>query len=120
VSVLKFPIGWRVARKLEEWQSSPRFAATVDVLADIRPRRTNPRGFDIIVTGDNQVFTVFVDDENQDHVEYVGTRAMLEANLENLANCAGLADEERAWLLGRVKEFTHPDLIEEDVESPGA
>lgn len=114
VTPLIIPLQRRVANKLAAWQSSAKFMAIVDVMADIRPRRTAPAGFDVIITGDDRVFVVRVDRDNEDHFEYVGERAELEANLRGLADVAKLTEEEREWLLRQLDQFTHPDIVEEE------
>jgi len=112
---LNIPVDRRVAAKLNHWQTSEKFTAIIDVLADIRPRRTEPQGVDVIITGDARVFLARVDRTGEDRFHYIGSREDLEKNLRGLADAAKLTGEERSWLLGRVAEFTHEELIEEDV-----
>jgi hypothetical protein len=97
---LKIPAAKRAAIKLARWESSARFMAAIDALLDIRPRRTKPGAFDIVISPEGHVFVVDVDETP----EYLGSLEDLLKNLSGIADAAQLDNDERAALMQAVED----------------
>lgn len=109
---LKIPAVKRAANKLANWSASPRFMAAIDALLDIRPRRTKPAAFDIVISPEEHVFVVDVDETP----EYLGSLEDFLKNLNGIADAAGLDDDERAALMQSVEEAK----VDEPFDEPTA
>ena len=109
----QLPLRRRVAAKLSGRKTSALFTAAIDVLADIRPRRTVPQGFDLVVTPEKQVFVVRVDADDEVRGDMLGTFEEFRHDLETLGREAELTEPELRWLNERAEAC----IVEEPVTS---
>jgi hypothetical protein len=105
---LRIPPKTRAANKLSRVHSSARFVAAIDALLDIRPRRTNPGGCEVLILEDH----VFLASEASDG-EFLGMADELIRNLNGIADVAELDAEERAALLQTVEEARLDEALAE-------
>lgn len=96
---LQIPPKKRAANRLSQWSSSAKFMAVIDALLDIRPRRTDPGGCEVLIL-ENQVYLA----SEQSDGEFIGTADELIRNLNGIADAAELDADERAALLQAVEE----------------
>lgn len=102
---LQIPPKKRAANKLSQWSASAKFMAVIDALLDIRPRRTNPGGCEVLILEDH----VFLASEQSDG-DFIGMADELLKNLNGIADAAELDAEERAALLQTVEEARLDEL----------
>lgn len=106
----ELPVQRRLAAKLAGQQTSALLTAAIDVLADIRPRRTAPQGFDVVITPEKQVFVVRVDADDEVRADMLGTFDELRHKLETLGREAALTEQEQRWLHERVQACVLEEL----------
>lgn len=106
----ELPVQRRVAAKLAGHGTSELLMAAIDVIADIRPRRTAPQGFDVLVTPDKHVFVVRIDADDEVRADLLGTFDELRHKLETLGREAECTEREMRWLHERVKDCVLEEL----------
>ncbi|MDQ2909371.1 MAG: hypothetical protein M3R44_08495 [Candidatus Eremiobacteraeota bacterium] len=94
------PAAGRLRFEFSRLQTSRQFAAVIDYLFDIRPRRVAPPFAELVVVDDVLVFGRAAGDLRAG--VFVGRREQLERELAGFATHLRLADAERAYVLGRI------------------
>lgn len=100
----ELPLQRRVAAKFAGLGTSELLTAAIDVIADIRPRRTAPQGFDVIVTLDKQVFVVRIDADDEVRADLLGTFDEFRHKLKTLGHEAECTERELRWLYERIND----------------
>jgi hypothetical protein len=88
-------------------QTSPQFAAVLDVLFDL-PKRTQPAFAELVLTGGSLLFARTEDDEDFRH--YCGRREDLVLNLAGMCRHLRLGADERDYVFAQVDSIPHSDL----------
>jgi hypothetical protein len=78
----------------------PQFAAVVDCIFDIRPRRTSPAFVELCVVDGRLVFARAEGDDTFRH--FVGLRDQLAHNLVGFVRHLRLGEPDRAFVLSRI------------------
>jgi hypothetical protein len=90
----------RVRYHLSRLQTAPQFAAVLDCLFDLSPRRTDPIFEELAIVDGRLVFARATGERTFRH--FVGRRDQLVINLVGFVKHLGLGNEEREYVLGRV------------------
>jgi hypothetical protein len=78
----------------------PQFAAVVDCVFDIQPRRTSPAYVELCVVDDRLLFARAEGDDTFRH--FVGLREQLALNLVGFVRHLGLGEPDRAYVQSRI------------------
>ncbi len=95
----------RTRYQLSRLQTSPQFAAVLDCLFDLEPRRTEPAIAELAVVDERLVVARAYGETSFRH--YVGTSDQLAMNLLGFVKHMRLGLTEREYLLGRVEAIPH-------------
>ena len=90
----------RVRYQLSRLHTAPQFAAVLDCLFDLTPRRTDPIFEELVVVDDRLVFARATGERTFRH--FVGRRDQLIINLVGFVKHLGLSSREREYVLSRV------------------
>lgn len=90
----------RVRYHLSRLHTAPQFAAVLDCLFDLSPRRTDPIFEELVVVDDRLVFARATGERTFRH--FVGRRDQLVINLVGFVKHLGLGPREREFVLSRV------------------
>lgn len=94
------PASDRLRYEFSRLQTGRQFAAVVDYLFDIRPRRVQPVLTEVVIVDDSLLFARA---EGDAHAAYfVGRREQLQRELAGFASHLGLAADLRDYVLGRI------------------
>ncbi|MBC5801080.1 MAG: hypothetical protein GIX03_11470 [Candidatus Eremiobacteraeota bacterium] len=94
------PARERLRFEFSRLQTGRQFAAVVDYLFDIRPRRVQPVVAELVIVDDSLLFARVEGDERGGY--FVGRREQLERELAGFASHLGLATDLRHYVLGRI------------------
>ena len=97
----------RVRFHASRLQTSPQFAAVLDVLFDL-PNRTQPAFAELVLTDGSLIFARTADDEDFRH--YCGRREDLVINLAGMCSHLRLGPAERDYVLGQIDTIPRADL----------
>jgi hypothetical protein len=90
----------RMRYHLSRLHTAPQFAAVLDCLFDLSPRRTDPTFEELVIVDDRLVFARAAGERTFRH--FVGRRDQLVINLVGFVNHLGLGSSEREFVLSRV------------------
>jgi hypothetical protein len=90
----------RVRYELSRLQTGPQFAAVLDCLFDLVPRRTDPIFEELVLVDDRLVFARATGERSFRH--FVGRRDQLVINLLGFVKHLGLGTLEREFVLNRI------------------
>lgn len=92
--------GRRMRDHFRRLATTPQFAAVVECIFDLRPRRTKRAFAELCLVDGELLFARAEGDSAFRH--FVGRRDQLEANLLGFVTHLGLGEDERAYVLGRI------------------
>ncbi len=90
----------RMRYEFARLQTSPQFAAVLDCLFDLQPRRTDPAIADLVLVDDHLVMARAEGEMSYRH--YVGSREQLTVNLLGFVRHLGYGLAEREYVLTRI------------------
>jgi hypothetical protein len=90
----------RVRYHLSRLQTAPQFAAVLDCLFDLSPRRTDPIFEELAIVDDRLVFARATGERTFRH--FVGRRDQLVINLVGFVKHLGLGNQEREYVISRI------------------
>ena len=90
----------RMRYHLSRLHTAPQFAAVLDCLFDLTPRRTDPIFEELVIVDDRLVFARASGEHTFRH--FVGRRDQLVINLVGFVKHLGLGTNEREYVLSRV------------------
>lgn len=90
----------RMRYHLSRLHTAPQFAAVLDCLFDLTPRRTDPIFEELVIVDDRLVFARASGEQTFRH--FVGRRDQLVINLVGFVKHLGLGTNEREYVLSRV------------------
>jgi hypothetical protein len=93
----------RMRYHLSRLHTAPQFAAVLDCLFDLNPRRTDPIFEELVVVDDRLVFARASGERGFRH--FVGRRDQLIINLVGFVKHLGLGASEREFVLSRVESI---------------
>ncbi|MGP6158767.1 MAG: hypothetical protein ACLPYS_14895 [Vulcanimicrobiaceae bacterium] len=96
-----------VRRHASRLQTSPQFAAVLDVLFDL-PKRTRPAFAELVLADGSLLFARAADEYDFRH--YCGRREDLLDNLTGLCRHLRLGSEERDYVLAQVDKIPHGQI----------
>jgi hypothetical protein len=93
----------RLRYHLARLHTAPQFAAVLDCLFDLTPRRTDPMFEELVVVDDRLIFARATGERTFRH--FVGRRDQLTINLVGFVRHLGLGTREREYVLSRVESI---------------
>ncbi len=93
--------GRRMRAHFRRLATTPQFAAVVECVFDLRPRRTKRAFAELCLLDGRLLFARAEGDTTFRH--FVGRRDQLEINLLGFVSHLGLGEDERAYVLGRIE-----------------
>jgi len=90
----------RLRYQLSRLHTAPQFAAVLDCLFDLSPRRTDPIFEELVVVDDRLIFARATGERTFRH--FVGRRDQLTINLVGFIRHLGLGNREREYVLSRI------------------
>lgn len=97
----------RMRYHLSRLQTGPQFAAVLDCLFELEPRRTEPVFDELVLVDDRLLFARAAGDSSFRH--FVGRRDQLIVNLVGFVRHLGLGTSEREYVLSRVGSISRRD-----------
>jgi hypothetical protein len=93
----------RMRHHLARLQTAPQFAAVLDCLFDLSPRRTDPTFEELVLVDERLIFARAAGEKSFRH--FVGRRDQLIINLVGFVKHLGLGTSEREFVLSRVESI---------------
>ena len=93
----------RLRYHLARLHTAPQFAAVLDCLFDLTPRRTDPMFEELVIVDDRLIFARASGERSFRH--FVGRRDQLTINLVGFVRHLGLGTQTREYVLSRIESI---------------